>query len=294
MGAKPGEKVFYYFQLMRLPNVFTAIADVLAGYLIVAQAHIRPAELSLLLLSSAGIYAAGCVLNDLCDKDVDAQERPSRPIPSGAVSPREAFALTCLLFTAGLFAAFKAGPHSFYTAAVLVALVIAYDALAKKRKLIGPLTMGACRAVNLLLGMTPVMPSVNIFFFLPLVSLYYVFSLTRLSRSEVCGGRQSVPALFGGWLAVIVSVLLLRYGGLMTDDSMIFLGLYAALTAPLLLKGYFTTAPETIKGAVKILILGIPLIDAAYVSGVRGWTYGIPVALCLVPAVILSKYFHVT
>ena len=65
------EFFLHRFQLMRLANVFTAIADVLAGYLIVAGADMRFSVLLSLIFSSAAIYAGGCVLNDICDLQVD-------------------------------------------------------------------------------------------------------------------------------------------------------------------------------------------------------------------------------
>ena len=77
-----------YLQLFRLPNVFTAIADVLMGYLLVHRV-LEPSDtfpLLLLVLASSLIYTAGMVLNDVFDYQVDCQERPQRPLPSGRIS----------------------------------------------------------------------------------------------------------------------------------------------------------------------------------------------------------------
>ena len=85
---RPGSTLLGYLQLLRLPNVFTAIADVLMGFL-VTHAVIQPGEgwiLALLATTSVLLYMAGMVLNDVFDADVDARERPWRPIPSGRVS----------------------------------------------------------------------------------------------------------------------------------------------------------------------------------------------------------------
>ncbi|HEX8947610.1 MAG TPA: UbiA family prenyltransferase, partial [Dissulfurispiraceae bacterium] len=91
---RPG-KIFAYLRLMRLPDIFTAIADVLAGYLIASGPHVKWPEIAHLILSTSAIYAGGCVLNDLLDKKADEKDRPDRPIPSGMVSVREAFLLSC-------------------------------------------------------------------------------------------------------------------------------------------------------------------------------------------------------
>ncbi|NBX29762.1 4-hydroxybenzoate polyprenyltransferase, partial [bacterium] len=56
-----------WLRLLRLPNHATAMADVLAGYLIVAGLRTLewpPAACWLAIIASLGFYAAGMVLND--------------------------------------------------------------------------------------------------------------------------------------------------------------------------------------------------------------------------------------
>ena len=87
------DKLFAYLQLVRLPNVFTALADVAMGFFvtqgIVELASLEPVQivrLTLLCVASACLYLAGMALNDAFDADIDREERPERPIPSGRVS----------------------------------------------------------------------------------------------------------------------------------------------------------------------------------------------------------------
>ena len=82
-----------YLALMRLPNVFTAMADVAMGFLFVQATGSKwtptPwdfATLATLIAASSLLYIAGMVLNDVFDVEIDRQERPERPIPSGRVS----------------------------------------------------------------------------------------------------------------------------------------------------------------------------------------------------------------
>jgi 4-hydroxybenzoate polyprenyltransferase len=97
-----------YLELVRLPNVFTAMADVAMGFLF-TRADFLPGEdgwlLGLLLAASSLLYAAGVVLNDVFDLEVDAVERPHRPLPSGRVSPAVARWLGWELLVVGLAAA---------------------------------------------------------------------------------------------------------------------------------------------------------------------------------------------
>lgn len=289
------KKLSAYLQLVRLPNIFTAVADVLAGYFLVTGGRVQdPAALSGLLLASAGIYAAGCALNDLHDREEDAVARPTRPIPAGKVSVPEVWGVVILLFAGSVGLALLAGSTSFFMAVPLVLLVIAYDTITKDMVVLGPLTMGGCRALNLLFGMSCGLTWEAILIF-PLLSLVYVFSLTLLSRFETGGnlGNTGKAALAG-----IGSVVLLLFAGAlsgaMKPDSLIFLLLLIVFAGPAVVAGVAAATPEALGKAVKYLVLAIPLLDAVYVSGVYGWQVGLPVALCLVPALVIARYMYVT
>src|SRR5262245_51342921 len=74
-----------WLKLLRLPNVFTAVADVAMGY-IITQHTLEPySQFALLVAASCSLYLSGMVLNDVFDAEVDAREQPHRPIPSGRV-----------------------------------------------------------------------------------------------------------------------------------------------------------------------------------------------------------------
>src|SRR5688572_14330554 len=102
-------KLLAYLRLLRLPNVFTAIADVSMG-LLFAQGVSGPLETFLCLLAASSLlYLAGMVLNDVFDLEVDRQERPERPLPSGQIPLGFAKALGWGLLTLGLVAGVAAG-----------------------------------------------------------------------------------------------------------------------------------------------------------------------------------------
>ena len=115
-------------------------------------------RLALLVTSSCLLYSAGTVLNDVFDAPADARDRPRRPIPSGRI-PRGAagrFGLALLgvgtavgWIAGGLFAT----PRTALVATGLAASVLLYDGLLK-RTFAGPVAMGVCRMLNVLLGMS--------------------------------------------------------------------------------------------------------------------------------------------
>src|SRR5262249_11279861 len=91
-----------YAQLIRLPNVFTAIADIALGALVARALPERWLPFSLLAFTSAFLYGAGMVWNDFFDIEQDRKERPFRPIPSGRISRETAALFGAALLAGGL------------------------------------------------------------------------------------------------------------------------------------------------------------------------------------------------
>ena len=74
-----GGKGLALLQLVRIPTVFTAMADIFLGFLL-THSTLEPAStFAFLLGASVCIYWTGMILNDYFDRDVDGQERPGRP-----------------------------------------------------------------------------------------------------------------------------------------------------------------------------------------------------------------------
>jgi len=281
-------------RLIRLPNVFTAMADVMAGYFLVLGPAAKIRDLVLLAMVSACVYAGGCALNDVCDFELDRVERPSRPLPSGMISRRSAMLFTGLLFGCGLGFAAMIGLPVLLMAFVLVCLVVGYDCFVKNVVVLGSLTMATCRAVNLLLGMVPGIYA-GTALFLPLISLCYVFGLTTLSKFETCATPGRYRLVAGGWLAAsLASVVGLVALGLLKAQALLALFGLGLMIGPPLWGWFREAAPQSTGRAVKALVLGIPLLDAAYVVGIQEWTFALPLLGCVVLAVAAAKWMHVS
>ncbi|KQM80922.1 SCO3242 family prenyltransferase [Agromyces sp. Leaf222] len=176
-------------ELVRAPAALTVLGDTAVGAQAAAGGFSRRGWL--LPVASVAIYSGGMALNDWADRDVDAAERPERPIPSGRVSPRRALAIAAGLGAIGLaLAAAGGGRRGLAVAAPLVASVVAYDVIAKPTAA-GPLAMAACRGLDVLLGAggsSRALPAA-------LAVAVHTLGVTALSRGEVHGGTAADTGL---------------------------------------------------------------------------------------------------
>ena len=135
-------------ELVRAPAALSVPGDVVAG---AAAAGTLGARTAGLAGASVCFYWAGMAANDWADRDLDAVERPERPIPSGRISAPAALGIAAGLTAAGLAVAARAGGARALAVAVpLAAAVWAYD-LRAKNTAAGPAGMATCRALDVLL-----------------------------------------------------------------------------------------------------------------------------------------------
>jgi 4-hydroxybenzoate polyprenyltransferase len=311
-------KTLAWLRLMRLPNVFTAIADVAMGYLFVHGSPVAPAKLACLIVASALLYTAGMVLNDVFDIEIDRQERPFRPLPSGRISLGVARAFGFALLVLGIAAGWAAGYadpegvaihwRSGLIATVLAGCVLIYDGLLKATP-IGPLAMGLCRFLNVLLGMSAARQTVGE---LPLgfsaaellvaggIGIYVV-GITLFARSEAA--RSKSPLLLAGMVVMACGAVVLgAFTGFVPErtlrtDSMIvwlLLGLLMVTVIRRAMSAVMDPTPERVQTAVKHSILSLIWLDAATALAVSSPASAVAIAALLIPALLLGRWVYST
>jgi 4-hydroxybenzoate polyprenyltransferase len=173
-----------YLELVRAPAILTVLGDTVAGGS--AAGHALGGRRIVLPLASACLYAGGMALNDYADRETDARERPERPIPSGRISAPNALTAAAALTVAGLgLTAAGGGRRAFAVGLPLAAAIWTYDLLAKNHAVSGALTMGSCRALDVLMGagsghLRPALAAAGIMG-------GHTVAVTLLSRGEVEG-----------------------------------------------------------------------------------------------------------
>jgi 4-hydroxybenzoate polyprenyltransferase len=299
---KRGARIRTYLQLMRFPALFTALADIFLGFLLTRHELVPVGELALLLIASSGLYLAGMVFNDYFDREIDARERPRRPIPSGRISPRAAATLASGLIVLGPLCAGFVNGSALAISLMIAALILAYDGYLKQT-LCGPVAMGGCRFLNVMLGASTAAeatwesPQVAV----ALAMGVYVAGVTwfarqeaeRSAKAQLIAAAITIHAGVAGLAAVVWGVATVA-----PDQNWISWAALALVTLSLdvrILAAVRDPTPSHVQAAVKRMLLSIVLFDATMVFyGTGSPLLAAYVLALIVPAATLGRWIFIT
>jgi 4-hydroxybenzoate polyprenyltransferase len=131
-------------RLGRVSNLPTVWSNVIAGTALAGGAPWG--IVAVLAAAMSALYVGGMYLNDAFDRNIDAAQRPSRPIPAGEVSSQTVFAIGFGLLAAGVVLLATFGWQAGLVGLILAGAVVLYDWHHKGNPL-GPFIMGFCRAL---------------------------------------------------------------------------------------------------------------------------------------------------
>lgn len=296
-------------QLVRLPNVFTAPADVIAGaalsLYVPHEYNGLPSNIFLLCLISVCYYMAGMILNDVADIEEDSRERPFRPIPSGRIGKRSASIAGFGLLAAGLLLGILQLPagaswRQSLPLYALPVLILLYNFWLKHTWL-GPITMGLCRGFNLLLGTIMVPELAVVCYLAAAVSTIYITGVTIIAFEET--QRLSRWRMRLGQIVIFLSTIVFagiyldisRLKGMPEHVDYVNYFVIAIILMPVFIwiRAVDKPEPAIVGKAIKYSILGLIVIDAIHVMFPIGWA-GLLVLLFLIPALYLGKFIYST
>jgi 4-hydroxybenzoate polyprenyltransferase len=237
-----------WLQLLRAPNLFTVPGDPLAGFLLTMGGGVN-VRLALAIGASLCFYSHGLLVNDLADLAEDRRERPNRPLPSGAASPRIVVIVAAILAVVGLAFCLAVNRDTLIIGFILLAAILVYNLWSKKIAVVGPLNMGACRGLSVILGATAGIQEVTLpdgglaaawsvllplAFFAGLGMTLYIAAVTHLARIETQANPPEVPRAlpFVGLVAVVLTFFFIavdRHGQLLSSAN-IWMYLISAYT----------------------------------------------------------------
>lgn len=307
-------KIRGFLKLVRPANIITAWSNILVGAAI-AYGTLNEESLPmfdfinyfnfdivLLIISTSGLYGGGIVMNDYFDANLDAKERPERPIPKGLISKKNALNFAIILYTIGVISAFCVNIVSGIIACSLVGLTLIYNTFSKHNSFLGPLNMGICRAVNWLLGMSICATFFSSFLLWLIIPLLYIFGITLVSRSEVIGEKGNNLIIgVGLYIFVILVIALSGLSSNRTTGIFIFFMLmpfiiyfFHKVLKPTLLAINGGGKPELVMKAVKSAVIGVIIVDASVAVIFLGIIYGVIILVLMPSSIYLSKRFAVT
>jgi 4-hydroxybenzoate polyprenyltransferase len=254
-------------------------------------------EMGMLAAASALLYTAGMVLNDLFDAAVDSRTRPARPIPSGRVTHRTAAWLGFGLLASGtligcLAAVVGSSPRTALVAVCLAVCVVLYDRFLKQTSC-GPLAMGACRGLNVLLGMSlaPVAWGLTAWHVAAGIGLY-AMGITYLARSEATTSRRGrlvwATAVLLAGLALLAALPAATSITIPLDRWKLFWSILAALIAWRCVRAIVHPQPALVQRAVRHAIHALIVIDAALCCGAQGLPWALTILMLIVPTLALA------
>lgn len=312
--------------LVRLPNVFTVVADVSAAFLLVGGwPHDAGAAGRWAAIVVAGVllYWSGMILNDVFDVEKDRIERPHRPLPAGQISIRSAQTAAVICMIGGIAMAAisglipAAGLRSTIGPAV-VALILGgciylYDGPAK-RTVAAAYLMGGCRFLSFLLGASPValagdwIDPIAGFPRLAVAAAWgfglYIAGLTLVGRKEAAVTSTASSHVSVGAVLTLLGLIVIAMSPRASsgeilfriDPRILFPGAIAMIGYPIVLRA-FRAAVDPVAGKVQMTVRSgiltiIPLSGCVAVLG-AGAAGAVVFALWL-PAYWLSMRYRVT
>ncbi len=265
--------------LGRVSNLPTVWSNMLTG-VVLAGGTLGDARAWLLLTALTLFYISGMYLNDAFDADIDAVERPERPIPAGRVSRRTVFAAgyTMLAVAIALVAAAgnvgpgfdNTGPWPGLAGLTLAGIIVFYD-WHLKRNLLSPVVMGISRMlIYICAGLVFVVPLPSLMMVAAVVLLCYLIGLTYVAKQENLGRVRNMwplaflamPGFYG--LTLIVNA----------PWTALF---WIAFSGWVLVALFYLRRrnPGDIPRAVVSLIAGISLLDAVLIAAAGATGYAL-------------------
>ena len=254
-------------RLGRVSNLPTVWTNVIAGATI-ANAAANIVDVALVGLAMTAFYVGGMYLNDFFDRDIDARERPDRPIHAGDISAGAVLAIGFALLAVGAALLARFGLLTVIWGLALAAAIVLYDAW-HKGNVFAPVVMGLCRALVYLATGAAVSGEIRFALIAGAMALAaHVIGLTYAAKQENLNqvGRLwplvilagplllAVPGVSSRWLVVVGCLLLAA-----ADIAAVHLLAQRA-------------APDAVPRAVSMLIAAICLVDALAVVLYGGGT----------------------
>ena len=170
-----------------------------------------------------------------------------------------------------------------------------YNKVGKHSDFFGPVNMGVCRGLNLLLGVSIIPATLYSFYWLALIPVIYISTITLISRGEVHGGnRVTLYSACGLYGVVLTFILYFSFTRHQLVETFVFLLPFAWMIFKPLLKAIREPIGKNIGRAVKAGVISLILMNAAWAAAFGSIAIALVIAALLPVSLWLSKLFAVT
>ncbi len=183
-------KLSGFLRLIRPVNCLIMGFAVLVGMLVATQGFSLNGITDVALGFTTGFtfLAAANVINDYHDRNIDAVNKPHRPIPSGLIRPREALIYASILSAAGFTSALLTNVPCLAIAAIAWVLLMYYNTEGKRTGLPGNLIVSTCVALPFIYGGFAVGTGLK-----AILALFSAMAFLSTAGREITKGIVDVP-----------------------------------------------------------------------------------------------------
>lgn len=257
-----------WLELARLSNLPTVVTNVLVGAALGGMGRgldgIPWLAVSAVAAAVILFYIGGMAMNDVVDRDIDRQQRPGRPIPSGRISVRDAAAFTVACFAMGVGLAALAGPPVLLLSLLLVGAIVMYNRF-HKTVAFSVMLMGLCRAMVYIMAaaavawppdaVATVTLAVSMTAYIALVSV-----VARVETGTTLDGRR--------WTGLTLLIPALAPMAVLRPETWVWTVVAAIIVTVWLLSTsrHALARPPRLGQAVPAWLAGICLLDSLYLA----------------------------
>jgi 4-hydroxybenzoate polyprenyltransferase len=195
---------------------------VLAGS-VIAGGDRHPDRIALIMTAMTAFYVGGMYLNDFFDREIDARDRPGRPVHAGEIRAGTVSSIGFGLLATGIALMIPFGLAATIWGVLLAGAIVLYDVW-HKGNVLSPLVMGICRALVYIGTGAALAGNTSTAMMIGAVALAsHVAGITYAARQESLDRvgnlwplallaaplLAALPAVAGGWIVITAFLLLL-------------------------------------------------------------------------------------
>lgn len=310
--SEPRSAARAWLEIARISNLPTVVSNAVAGAAIGAGAGwglesgrpwiFAPGAMWWAIAAPPLAYVGGMVLNDAFDAAIDANERPSRPIPSGRIARVQAFAAGFTLLALGVAAVRMTGSQpAFGCMLALAAAVVVYN-LVHAWTAASVLLLAACRALAALVPLI-VFHGESFHWRSPALALPGALAVWTLGLSMLARREMSSATLSAGTIVAVGYAIRLffaiacfaailsssRRGGAFPPQASIWASVAIAFVTAIFAHVSWRRLRRgagAVRRAVGRMIVCLALIDAIFVTAAGDPLSG---AMCLALALVADR-----